>query len=660
MKQRLFALITALCMAATTLPAVFADGGESGELTIGTSAQEQCSCVALCTEGNINPDCPVCSLDPSACEGTPLRPMLFGAPRADVEINETNFPDQKFRDYVKQNLDTDGDYNLSAEEIEKVTAINVNNKKITSLTGIEYFTNLQTLNCYSNQLTELDVSNNTELTTLSCSYNRLTSLDVSDAKALATLYCDNNNLTSLDVSNNTKLATLNCDSNRMTSLDVSSNTKLATLYCNYNQLTSLDVSGAIALATLYCNDNRLTSLDVSGAIALTTLNCYNNNLTSLDVSNNTELATLICDNNNLTSLDVSKNTKLATLLCESNQLTSLDVSSNTELATLYCYNNNLTSLDLSGAKALATLNCYNNQLTELDVSNNTKLATLNCNDNQLTELDVSNNTKLATLWCGAQKREIPVPQGADGSWSLDLSTLVDWSRVSDVNVTDAALNVSTVSWIDRNVQPMVTYNYETILNEIMDVTLTLIPQQPTQPQPPQPTQPQPTAPADTDHTVQSGSGQQADEESTGLPSLWERAIQRIRSTPVGGRLKIYIGSYTAIPDRVLDALRSRAVTATFYDADGVEVTLPAGQVPPENVYASWTLRQLGNYLAQEQEQQEQTQTAQQQAPTETTTETPASDTGKPNPETGAGATPAAALLVAVVALTGLGFTLKRR
>ena len=82
MKQRLFALITALCMAATALPAVFADGGESGELTIGTSTQEQCSCVALCTEGNINPDCPVCSLDPSACEGTPLRPMLFGAPRA--------------------------------------------------------------------------------------------------------------------------------------------------------------------------------------------------------------------------------------------------------------------------------------------------------------------------------------------------------------------------------------------------------------------------------------------------------------------------------------------------------------------------------------------------------------------------------------------------
>jgi len=147
-----------------------------------------------------------------------------------------------------------------------------------------------------------------------------------------------------------------------------------------------------------------------------------------------------------------------------------------------------------------------------------------------------------------------------------------------------------------------------------------------------------------------------------LPSLWERAIQRIRSTPVGGRLKIYIGSYTAIPDKVLDALRSRAVTATFYDADGVEVTLPAGQVPPANVYASWTLRQLGNYLTQEQEQQEQTQTAQQQAstPTESATETPASDTGKPNPETGAGATPAAALLVAVVALTGLGFTLKRR
>ena len=50
MKKKIFALLTALCMTAAVLPAVFADG-EEGDLTIG-STQEQCSCVVLCTEDN--------------------------------------------------------------------------------------------------------------------------------------------------------------------------------------------------------------------------------------------------------------------------------------------------------------------------------------------------------------------------------------------------------------------------------------------------------------------------------------------------------------------------------------------------------------------------------------------------------------------------------
>ena len=49
-KKKIFALLTALCMTAAVLPAVFADG--EGEATIGMSEQEQCSCIVLCTEDN--------------------------------------------------------------------------------------------------------------------------------------------------------------------------------------------------------------------------------------------------------------------------------------------------------------------------------------------------------------------------------------------------------------------------------------------------------------------------------------------------------------------------------------------------------------------------------------------------------------------------------
>lgn len=90
MKKRFFALLTAVCIALTTglttgLTAL-ADGGENSDMTIGMSTQEQCSCTTLCTEGNINPDCPVCSAegaDLTACKGAPL--MMRAAPLAAAE-----------------------------------------------------------------------------------------------------------------------------------------------------------------------------------------------------------------------------------------------------------------------------------------------------------------------------------------------------------------------------------------------------------------------------------------------------------------------------------------------------------------------------------------------------------------------------------------------
>lgn len=203
------------------------------------------------------------------------------------------FPDPIFRAYVMANFDTNLDWKISKKEALAVTSIDVGNswntpddiERIKSLEGVQYFTNLKELNCSWNQLTSLDISQNTALTELSCDYNQLTSLDVS---------------------RNIALTSLRCYDNQLTGLDVSQNTALTKLYCNNNQLTSLDVSQNTALTTLYCGGNPLTSLDVSKNTALTSLDCDNNQLTSLDVSKNTALEYLDCDYNKLTSLDVSK------------------------------------------------------------------------------------------------------------------------------------------------------------------------------------------------------------------------------------------------------------------------------------------------------------------------------------------------------------------
>ena len=167
------------------------------------------------------------------------------------------FADPNFETYCIENFDTNGNGEISYSEAEMVTFIDVTSMGITSLQGIECFTNLTDLSCGENQLTTLDVSKNTALTKLNCRYNLLISLDVLNNTALIDLDCSYNQLTSL-LTNNDAMTWLSCQFNQLTTLDVSHDTSLIYLYCRNNQLTSLDVSYNPALTNLICspmNDN---------------------------------------------------------------------------------------------------------------------------------------------------------------------------------------------------------------------------------------------------------------------------------------------------------------------------------------------------------------------------------------------------------------------
>ena len=137
-----------------------------------------------------------------------LLSMTAFAEGTGVAINETNFPDENFRKFVKNEFDYDDDNALSSTEIEEVTYVDCYESRISSLKGIEYFIALETLDCSNNRLSSLDVSKNTELKTLNCYNNQLSSLDVSKNTALMELSCYNNQLKSMDVSENTALITL--------------------------------------------------------------------------------------------------------------------------------------------------------------------------------------------------------------------------------------------------------------------------------------------------------------------------------------------------------------------------------------------------------------------------------------------------------------------
>ena len=353
-----------------------------------------------------------------------------------------DIPDPNFKQaLIDEGVDTNGDGEIQVSEAEVVNIINVANKEIESLVGIEAFvnlveldcslnslssldvshnTNLEILNCWRNSLTELNVSQNGILEYLSCSVNSLTELDISHNENLfeldcvknyltelnishnanlKTLDCSQNSLTELDVTQNPNLEELNCSNNSLTSLDVNHNENLFELRCDYNSLTELSVSLNNLLKTLDCGNNPLMELDISPNTDLRYLNCSSNSLTELDVSHNYFLSTLICSNNSLTKLEVSQNEFLTTLNSSSNPLHELDVIENNSLENLICISNSLVELNISQNTKLRFLDCYSNALTSLDITQNVNLFELRCDGNSLTELNASQNTNLRNLWC---------------------------------------------------------------------------------------------------------------------------------------------------------------------------------------------------------------------------------------------------------------------
>ena len=185
-----------------------------------------------------------------------------------VEINDTNFPDPDFQQYVKDNIDTadttsgQKDGRLSKAERDAVTTISIDNQNCTDLTGIAYFANLTTLECQHNGLKELNLEYNKNLTNLNCSYNKLTTLDVSKNAKLSTLECTNNGMEELNLGDITSLRHLFCSENNLTELDVSKNRYLEQLHCRYNNLRRLVIGNNYSLTMLYLLGNHLTSLDL--------------------------------------------------------------------------------------------------------------------------------------------------------------------------------------------------------------------------------------------------------------------------------------------------------------------------------------------------------------------------------------------------------------
>lgn len=123
--------------------------------------------------------------------------------------NDPEFPDSNlYQALLEKGMETNNDGIISKYEAEYITLLNLSEYDISDLSGIELFTNLETLICHNNSLTSLDVSKLTKLVKLNCRENQIAELDVSNNTILNLLECGGNLLSYLDISNNTALINL--------------------------------------------------------------------------------------------------------------------------------------------------------------------------------------------------------------------------------------------------------------------------------------------------------------------------------------------------------------------------------------------------------------------------------------------------------------------
>mgnify|MGYP002417873054 CR=1 FL=1 len=188
------------------------------------------------------------------------------------QILDIGMPQSHLGPYISQQIvpegmgtpNGDGSVTLSELDLialEEIERLDLSNKGLTNLYGIEVYSNLKYLTCNDNPgLTKIDVRKLTKLEDLECERNAaLTELKVNGLSNLKTLGCNQNQLTSLDLTGLTNLRTLSCSSNQLTSLNLTGLTSLEIFYCHKNKLTELDISMLPALNMLMCGKQELPS-----------------------------------------------------------------------------------------------------------------------------------------------------------------------------------------------------------------------------------------------------------------------------------------------------------------------------------------------------------------------------------------------------------------
>jgi len=134
----------------------------------------------------------------------------------------TKIPDNIFEKYlIEIGVDDNIDGFVNTNKIKKITSLNLSEKGVNDLTGIEDFLSLKVLIANDNLISKIDLSLNTEL---------------------EILYLNNNSIKDLDLSTNTKLQKISLNDNSIQNLDLSLITNLVDFSSLNNKMLCIKIS----------------------------------------------------------------------------------------------------------------------------------------------------------------------------------------------------------------------------------------------------------------------------------------------------------------------------------------------------------------------------------------------------------------------------------
>jgi hypothetical protein len=305
-----------------------------------------------------------------------LLTFLIATASYSIHAQNVNIPDANFKSYLLADaaINTNNDSEISVAEAQAFSGeLLINGLSISDLTGIEEFINITRLDCYNNNLTSIDVSNNLALTRLHCSDNQIETLDISANTSITDIQCHNNGvLYELNIANgnNSNINWMKAYGNSLSCIQIDAGFTPPAEAGIYNQGWTKGTSA------FYSEDcaalNQIVNIpDANFKSYLVNNNSINLNgdteITVAEAQATTELLINGLSISDLTGIEAFTN--LTRLDCYANNLTTIDVSNNTNLTRLHCADNQITTLDVSDIPTLEQVHCQNNQLVELNVAN---------------------------------------------------------------------------------------------------------------------------------------------------------------------------------------------------------------------------------------------------------------------------------------------------